>query len=157
MAQPRTDGTPYGAFNFQLTAELIGSQNPGSVQAGFQEISGIGMEVTEAEYRTGNFKVNHTRKISGLYKSTDVTLKRGVIGYTDLFGWIKAVREGDEATQSRTVTIDLMDETGNNKVVTWTLTGAKPKSYKGATLNAKGGTDVAIEELVLSVESIDVT
>ena len=40
---------------------------------------------------------------------------------------------------------------------TWTLTGAKPKSYKGATLNAKGGTEVAMEELVLSVESIDVS
>jgi len=41
--------------------------------------------------------------------------------------------------------------------MTWTLTNAKPKSYKGVTLNAKGGTDVAIEELVLSVEKIDVS
>ncbi len=67
------------------------------------------------------------------------------------------MRQGDEVLQSRTVRIDLMDETGNTAVMTWTLTGAKPKSYKGATLNAKGGTEVAMEELVLSVESIDVS
>jgi phage tail-like protein len=82
-------------------------------------------------------------------------LKRGVIGFLDLFGWINDVRQGNEVLQSHTVTINLMDETGNNPVMTWTLTGAKPKSYKGATLNAKGGTEVAMEELVLSVESID--
>jgi len=101
--------------------------------------------------------VNHVRKISGIYKATDVTLKRGVIGFLDLYGWIASVRNGDEVLNSRTVTINLMDETGNNPVMTWTLTGAKPKSYKGATLNAKGGTEVAMEELVLSVESIDVS
>jgi phage tail-like protein len=157
MAIQRTDGTPYGAFNFQLISDMIGSSNPGVVQAGFQEVSGLGMEVTEAEYRTGNAKVNHVRKISGLYKATDVTLKRGVIGFPDLYAWINDVRLGNEATQSHTVTLNLMDETGNNVVMTWTLTGAKPKSYKGATLNAKGGTDVAMEELVLSVESIDVS
>jgi phage tail-like protein len=157
MATQRSDGTPYGAFNFQLKSDMIGNSNPGVVQAGFQEISGLGMEVTEAEYRTGNSKVNHVRKISGLYKATDVTLKRGVIGFPDLFAWINDVRQGNEATQPHTVTINLMDETGNNTVMTWTLGGAKPKSYKGATLNAKGGTDVALEELVLSVETIDVS
>jgi phage tail-like protein len=155
MAQQRSDGTPYGAFNFQLTSDQIGG-TPTAPQAGFQEITGIGMEVTEAEYRVGNAKVNHVRKISGIYKATDVTLKRGVIGFLDLYGWIASVRNGDEVLNSRTVTINLMDETGNNPVMTWTLTGAKPKSYKGATLNAKGGTEVAMEELVLSVESIDV-
>jgi len=156
MAQQRSDGTPYGAFNFQLTSDMIGG-SPTVPQAGFQEITGIGMEVTEAEYRVGNAKVNHVRKISGIYKATDVTLKRGVIGFLDLFGWITNVREGSDVLNSHTVTINLMDETGNNPVVTWTLTGAKPKSYKGATLNAKGGTEVAMEELVLSVESIDVS
>jgi phage tail-like protein len=155
MAQQRSDGTPYGAFNFQLTSDMIGNASPGLPQAGFQEISGLGMEVTEAEYRIGNAKVNHVRKISGLYKATDVTLKRGVIGFTDLFDWINQVRLGNQVGQSHTVTINLMDETGNTPVMTWTLSGAKPKSYKGATLNAKGGTDVALEELVLSVESID--
>jgi phage tail-like protein len=144
---------PYGAFNFQVTADPFG--DAGAVRAGFQEISGLGMEVTEAEYRNGNEKENHVRKMNGIYKATDVTLKRGIIGYTDFFDWIKAVREGDQS-QRKTVKIELLDESHANPVMTWTLTNAKPKSYKGATLNAKGGTDVAIEELVLSSEKIDV-
>jgi phage tail-like protein len=153
MAQPRSDGTPYGAFNFRVTAENFGGAD--SITAGFQEISGLGMEVTIADYRAGNSLENHVRHVPGLHKVNDVTLKRGVIGVTDLFTWIKSVSDGEAiAQQPKTVTIELRDETGHNTVMTWTLSGAIPKSYKGATLNAKGGTDVAIEELVLSVEGI---
>jgi hypothetical protein len=36
------------------------------------------LEVTVAEYRNGNEKENSLRKITGLNKATDVTLKRGV-------------------------------------------------------------------------------
>src|ERR1044072_66006 len=143
MAQPRSDGTPYGAFNFRVTAENFGGAV--SITAGFQEISGLGMEVTIADYRAGNSLENHVRHVPGLHKVNDVTLKRGV----------KGVSDGEAiAQQPKTVTIELRDETGHNTVMTWTLSGAIPKSYKGATLNAKGGTDVAIEELVLSVEGI---
>ena len=145
--------SPYGAFNFRITVDRFGDAT--SVRAGFQEVSGLGMEVTVAEYRNGNEPENHTRKMNGLYKATDVTLKRGVIGSTDFFDWIRAVRDGDQ-TMRRTVRIDLMNEANTSPVMTWTLTNAKPMKYTGATLNAKGGTDVAIEELVLSYEKLDV-
>jgi phage tail-like protein len=160
MATQRTNGVPYGAFNFQITAGAI-TGSPTSPNAGFQEISGLGMEVTEAEYRTGNDVTNYVHKVSGLTKATDVTLKRGIMGWTDLSTWITNVRDGVYAGQTAqagtTVTISLMDEAQAGPVMTWTLTNAKPKSYKGVTLNAKGGTDVAIEEIVLSVEKIDVS
>lgn len=146
---------PYGNFNFLVTADPFGG-DAAAVRAGFQEISGLGMEVTEAEYRNGNEKENHVRKMNGVYKATDVTLKRGIIGVTDFFDWIKQVRDGDQS-QRKTVRIDLLDEAHSGVVMTWTLTNAKPKNYKGATLNAKGGTDVAVEELVLSCEKIDVS
>jgi len=145
---------PYGAFNFELTADPFGG-DAGSVRAGFQEVSGLGMEVTEAEYRNGNEKENHVRKMNGLYKTGDVTLKRGVIGVDDFSKWIKDVRDGGQDAR-KTVVIELKDEARSGSVMTWTLSNAKPKSYKGPTLNAKGGTDVAIEELVLSCEKIDV-
>jgi phage tail-like protein len=153
MATPRDN--PYGAFNFQVTADRFGGDAT-AVRAGFQEISGLGMEVTEAEYRNGNEKENHVRKMNGIYKATDITFKRGIIGVTDFFDWIKDVREGNQNVRG-TVKIDLMDEAHSSPVMTWTLTNAKPKSYKGATLNAKGGTDVAIEELVVSCEKMDVS
>jgi phage tail-like protein len=48
-----------------------------------------------------------------------------------------------------------MDEAHTGPVMTWKLTNARPMKYTGATLNAKG-TDVAMEELVLSCEKIEV-
>lgn len=153
MAVPRDN--PYGAFNFRVTIDRIGGGNPAAIAAGFQEISGLGMEVTIAEYRNGNELENHVRKMNGLAKANDVTLKRGVIGVTDFFAWIKEVRDGNQAVRS-TVTIELLDEARTGAVMTWKLTNARPMKYTGVTLNAKTGTDVAMEELVLSCEKIDV-
>ncbi len=144
---------PYGSFNFRVTVDRFGAAN--SVRAGFQEISGMGIEMTIAEYRNGNELENHVRKIPGVYKVSDVTLKRGVIGTLDFFTWIRETRDGDQ-TIRRNVVIELMDETGDNPVMTWTLFNALPMKHTAPTLNAKGGTDVAIEELVLSCESLKV-
>jgi phage tail-like protein len=153
MAVPRDN--PYGAFNFQVTVDRIGGGNPASIPAGFQEISGLGIEITVAEYRNGNELENHVRKMNGLYKSSDVTLKRGVIGTTDFFSWVRDTRDGAQNVRS-SVTIELMDEAHTQPVMTWKLTNARPMKYTGATLNAKTGTDVAIEELVLACEKLDV-
>lgn len=153
MPVPRDN--PYGAFNFRVTIDRIGGGNPDSIPAGFQEISGLGMEVVIAEYRNGNEKENHVRKLNGIYKASDVTLKRGVIGVKDFFDWIKATGDGNQGVRT-TVTIELMDEARTGPVMTWKLTNARPMKYTGATLNAKTGTDVAMEELVLSCEKLDV-
>lgn len=145
--------TPYNAFNFRVTVDRFG--DAGSFTAGFQEISGLGNEITLAEYRNGNEAENHVRKIPGMNKATDVTLKRGVIGSLNIFTWIRETREGSQDVR-RPVTIELMNEAHTEAVMTWRLTNAVPMKYTGPTLNAKGGTDVAIEELVLACEKIDV-
>jgi phage tail-like protein len=112
------------------------------------------MEVHVAEYRPGNFRENSPMKITGMNKVNDITLKRGVIGdLATLYDWIDAVRNGDQ-TQLRTVTIQLMDEERINPVQEWVLTNARPTKYTGPSLTGKG-TDVAVEELVLAAERID--
>lgn len=148
MAVARND--PYGAFNYLVD---LGTGDTDSAKSGFQEVSGLNTEVTQAEYRNGNEKVNHVRKISGMYKVGDVTFKRGLIGETDLFAWIDQVRKGDQAAM-RSVTITLQDEAHQAAVMTWRLTRARPLRYTGPSLNGKAGTDVAIEELVLSCEDM---
>jgi phage tail-like protein len=142
---------PYGTFNFLV--DLGGGGDPKSPKAGFQEVTGLNIEVTSADYRNGNEGVNHPRKINGVYKVGDITLKRGLMGAMDLYLWIDQVRTGDLAAR-HSVTIQLMDETGKNAVMTWRLTNARPLKYTGPSLNAKTGTDVAIEELVLSCENL---
>jgi phage tail-like protein len=141
---------PYGSFNFLVD---LGTGDSTSVKAGFQEVTGLNIEVTSTEYRNGNDKVNYVRKIDSVYKVGDITLRRGLMGALDLFQWIDQVRKGDQ-TARKSVTIQLRDESGANTVMTWKLANARPIRYNGPALNAKTGSDVAIEELVLSCEDL---
>lgn len=142
---------PYSQFNFLVD---LGTGNTNSPQAGFQEVSGLGLEITIAEYRNGNEKDNAPRKITGTYKVPDITLKRGVIGSLDLYEWLNQVRNGSQ-DQLRTVTIQLQNEDHSAVAQTWKLVNARPMKYTGPSLTGKG-TDVAIEELVLASERIEI-
>jgi phage tail-like protein len=146
---------PYGAFNFRVTIDRIGGGNPDSIPAGFQEVSGLGTEVAIAEYRNGNEKQNHVRKMIGLRKTSDATFKRGVIGVKDFFDWIKATGDGAQNVRT-TVTVELMDEARTGPVMTWRLFDAVPMKYTAPTFNGKTGTDVAMEELTLSYTKLEV-
>lgn len=143
--------TPYSAFNYVVELE------PGQgeqVDAGFSDVSGLNAEVTIAEYRNGNAKVNYVTKIPGIHKAGDVTLKRGIIGAQNLWEWLDEVRQG-KLSAKRNVSIKLLNEDRSDTVVTWRLKNAMPIKWTGPTLTGKGGGDVAIEELVLSVETVD--
>ena len=150
---PTTRDNPYGAFNFIVA--LGGDQgdgSEGSVIGGFSEASGLGVDVEYAEYRNGNEKFNTVRKVPGVHKMDDVTLKRGLVGSDDVFKWLKTVRDGK--ADARDITISLLDE-ARQAVATWVLRRAQPKKWTGPTLNAKGGGDVAMEELSLVHEGIE--
>ncbi len=141
---------PYVQFNFLVD---LGDGNTEGPDAGFQEISGIGMEVTVAEYRNGNERENSVRKITGLNKATDVTLKRGVIGSLKLYQWLNQIRNGDQ-TALRNVTVHLQNEDHSAVVQTWKLMRARIIKHTSGPMNAKG-TDVAMEELVLAYERLE--
>jgi phage tail-like protein len=145
--------TPYLGFNFIVALQSGGGTSP---IGGFSDVSGLHTEITVAEYRTGNAPENHADKLPSIYKSGDVTLKRGVVKNTDISDWIEAVRTTGVAAKQASVTITLLDET-RQPVVTWTLRSVMPLKWTGPTLAAKGGADVAMEELVLSVEKVEVT
>ncbi len=153
MAEKRD--RPYSQFNFRVK---IGGDTGEGTEAGFQEVSGLGTEIHLAEYRAGNYKDNSPIKVNGSYKVTDLTLKRGVIGELELLHkWLKAVRDGANSQDAlKSVSIALLSEDRTKEVQTWTLTNARPMKYTGPSLTGKG-TDVAIEELVLACEHIEVS
>jgi len=146
MATQRNN--PYGAFNFLVS---LGDGDEASVIAGFSDVSGIGTEINYSEYRNGNDLVNTVRKIANTFKQEDVTLKRGLIGSTDLFTWLRSVRQGQ--IDPRPVTITLLDE-ARNPVAAFRLANAQPKKWVGPTLAAKGGGEVAMEELHIAHEGV---
>lgn len=143
--------TPYGVFNFLVN---LGDGSEGAVIGGFAEVSGLNAEITIAEYRNGNAKVNYVSKVPAIHKAGDVTLKRGVIGTQNLNEWLEQIRTGD-VTAKRNLEVKLLSEDRSDVVVTWKLINAMPIKWTGPTLTAKGGSDVAMEELVLSVEHIE--
>lgn len=139
---------PYGAFNYVVNFD--GSEEFG----GFSDVSGIGTELTVAEYRAGNDAENHVQKIPGMHKVSDVTLKRGVIDSATLSEWIEQARTDGPAAK-KNVTVTLMDE-ARNAVQAWTLRGVLPLKYTGPTLAAKGGGDAAMEELTLAIDGLKI-
>jgi len=144
--------TPYGAFNFLVDLQGV-TPGPDAPLGGFSDVSGLSSEITMAEYRNGNEKENHVRKVPGVHKVGDVTLKRGIVKSKDLWDWITAVRTTGYAAK-RNAIITLRDEAGA-PVQKWTLFNCAPMKYTGPTLAAKGGGDVAMEELVLSAEGFE--
>lgn len=145
MAKPTT---PYQGFNFQV------SFDGGETFAGFSEVTGIGSETNAADYRTGNEMKYPIRKVGGTRKSADITLKRGLINGKAFWNWIEQARVA-APTAKRTVTIALLDE-ARKPVKSWVMRGVTPMKYSGPTLNGKGGGNVAMEEIVLSSEVVEI-
>jgi len=149
MAEARPE-RPYAQFNFRV--DLADGSDVSSAVAGFQEITGLGTEITVAEYRNGNDKFNSVRKISLMNKASDVTFKRGAIGVLTLYKWIDNLRSGQ--ADYRTVVVHLMAEDHSGPVLTWRMLGARPSKYTAGQLSAKG-TDVMMEEMVLVYERLE--
>ena len=143
---------PYGAFNYLVA--LGGDQGDGSegtIVGGFSDVSGLGYDVSYSDYRNGNERVNTMRHIPNTFKNDEITLKRGVVGSTDLFQWLKGVADGK--ADPRTVTITMLDE-ARSPVAVFKVRQAQPKKWTGPTLASKGGGEVAMEEIHLVHEGI---
>jgi len=156
---PNYRDNPYGAFNYLVALGTgvdadNGDGAVGNIIGGFSDVSGLGMEVKYSEYRNGNERVNTVRKVPNTHTVDEITLKRGVVGSVDLFQWLKTVRDG--TADARDITITLLDE-ARAVVATWKIHRAQPKKWSGPTLAAKGGGEVAMEELHLVHEGIEYT
>ena len=141
---------PYAQFNFLVD---LGSGVTEGTQAGFQECSGIGMSVDVIEYRNGNDKANEVRKLTGLARYPDVTLRRGVIGSLALYEWLNDIRNGN-VNALRTVTVQLQNEEHSSVVQEWKLMRARIIKHTSGPFNALCS-DVAIEELTLAYERLE--
>ena len=141
---------PYTGFNFLVD---LGDGLTDGPQAGFCEVGPISMSVDVVEYRTGNMRENSVMKITGLNRVADVALKRGIIGSLTLYQWLDQIRNGDQKA-FRTVTIQLQNEDHTGIVQTWKLLRARIVKHTSGPLDAKGS-DVAIEEMVLAYERLE--
>ena len=141
---------PYPGINFQVVISGV-LEDGRSVRGSFAEVSGLDVEVAAIEYRTGSEDIT-VRKLPGLKKFSNIVLKRGVIGDTTLWAWIKTVLEGN--VQRADGTITLLDES-RQPVMTWRFRRAWPCKWSGPALNAKNN-EVALETLEICHEGFEV-
>ena len=142
---------PYGRFNFVVD---LGTGSTDGPDAGFQSCSPIAMELAVTEYRNGNDKENAPRKVTGLTRVRDVTLRRGIIGSLALYQWFDQIRNGDHGAV-RTVAIHLQNEDRTAVVMTWRLRRARSVRHVSGPLDARGE-DVAVEEITLACERLEI-
>jgi len=134
---------PYKNFNFLVEIN-------GIALAGFSECTGLRVDVEVIEYREGG-EASSIRKLPGVSKVGDITLKRGITSSKELHDWLDSVRNGI-ANRKNGVIVLLDDE--RKPVVRWKFINAFPRKWEGPNLDAKGN-DVAIETLTLSCEGLE--
>jgi phage tail-like protein len=130
--------------NFRFRVEIDGIQ-----QAGFSEVTGFDATVEAIDYREGN-EPTRARKLPGLTKFGNVTLKWGVTDSKALHDWHRQIVDGN--VQRKNIAIVVLDESGQDKG-RWEIVEAWPSKYDPMDLNAKGN-DVSIELLEIAHEGV---
>lgn len=134
---------PYRAFNFQL-------QIDGIARGGFSEASGLTAEGDAVDYREGSDKQSNVRKLVGLRKYSNITLKRGYTQDTSLWDWYINIRNG--VADRRNVTIVLMNE-AHTPVLRWHAENVWINKIEGPSFKASGN-EVAMESVELVHEGL---
>ena len=134
---------PFGAFNFLVEID-------GVMKGGFSEVSGLDAEIEPIEYRTGEEDIT-VRKIPGLKKFSNITLKRGLTTDHSLWDWMKKGLDGKVMRTAMSITV--LDET-RQPVLRWNVREAWPCKWEGPELSAKGN-EISIETLEICHEGIE--
>ena len=125
----------------------------GGTKVGFQEVSGLNLEVDPIEYRQGASPNFNKIKMPGMHKFSNITLKRGSFkGDNEYFTWFQTIHLNK--VERRSVTISLLDETGA-PAITWKIKNAFPLKLNSSDLKAEGN-EVAIETLELAHEGLTI-
>jgi phage tail-like protein len=141
MAKTGDRNDPYASFNFLV--EIDG------ISAGFSEVTGLDNDTDVIEYRNGNDAITK-RKVPGLNKFTNITLKRGFTQDATLWQWRQKAMTG--AVERKSGTITLRDEAGK-PALKFSFANGWPSKWQGPAFHA-GNSEVAIEVLEIACDSI---
>jgi phage tail-like protein len=139
---------PLRNFRYRLEIDNI-------TQAGFSEVTVPDTTIDAVDYREGT-DPPHVRKLSGLTKYGNITLKWGLTtggNALELFRWHNDVSAGLIKERRKKVVIVVQDEAGTDSA-RFVISDAWPVKYDPSDLSAKGN-EVMIETLELANEGIE--
>ena len=137
----RTD--PYRGYNFFLEIDNV-------PKGAFSEVGGLTADGDAVDYREGTDLQPNVRKLMGLRKYSNLTLKRGYTQDKALWQWYVNVMNG--IADRRNVTIVLLNER-RQPVLRWHAETAWINKIEGPALKASSN-DVAMESLELVHEGL---
>jgi len=137
---------PLRNFRYRLEIDSI-------VQAGFSEVAIGDMSTDPIEYREGT-EISTVRKLNGLNKYGNITLKWGITDSMELADWMQLIIDDSTPLDDarRSVVIRVQNEAGEEKAA-FEVIKAWPCKYDPTDLNATGN-EVAIDTLELCNEGI---
>jgi phage tail-like protein len=135
---------PYRNFRFRV--EIDGIQT-----AAFADATIPDSTTDSVDYREGT-DAPVQRKLSGLTKYGNITLKKGLTDSMELYEWRKQVEQSGASKARKNMSLILIDEEGNDKA-RWDIVEAWPTKYDPSDFSAKGN-EVIIETLEIVHEGV---
>jgi phage tail-like protein len=135
---------PFTSGNFRV-------EIPGIATSSFSEVFGLEASIDVVEYRAGDAKLNTERKLPGLNRFPNITLKRGLTQDISLWNWFNTAIAGNVVPAD--VAIALLDQ-ADNAVLMWRIRSAWPCKWTGPMLMANSS-EIAIEALELCHEGLE--
>ena len=125
----------------------------GGTKIGFTEVSGLDVEIDPIEFRDGASPEFSKRKMPGMIKYSNITLKRGTFqSDNEFYRWWNTVQLNQ--IERRDITISLLNEE-HEPVVVWKIKNAWPVKVQSTDLKADGN-DVAFESMELVHEGLTI-
>jgi phage tail-like protein len=135
---------PLRGYNFRIELD-------NTSVASFREASGLSQNTDPVDYREGTDAFLSVRKLPGLRKYSNITLKRGITDNHDLWNWYKNILNGVDDRRNGAVV--LQDEL-HNDVLRWQFQNGWICKWEGSNLNATSN-DVVIESIEICHERLE--
>lgn len=145
-------------FNFEVTFRRISGSGPTSLTGGgFQEVTGLDVEMDVKDYEEGGRNDGVIRRV-GRARYQPLVCKRGMFGpaggdaVPELWQWFQDVVAGVRPVRRYDGTVLVQDQL-RHTMAAWEFVAAVPSKLVGPQLNARTG-EVAIEELHLAHQGL---
>ncbi len=124
-------------------------------RGGFAECTGLEATMEPKSIKVGGNNYGQVQRVGRVNFAT-VILRRGVASNRDLWTWFDLVAKGAYAYRldAEVSLLDFEPKKNPSVMMTWKMRNALPTKFKTVDFNAKGSSDVGIEELHFVYEEL---